>query len=443
MTGPRFPTPRTWKPVEFKSKSVRIVIVVVGRSPISKEIFYRRVAFRLRTNNIIDGYIAHSHAPPSQIINAYKYMHCKSTVQSFIVTMNSVENDKDFTRAAYTVYYNTESHWSVLTQLHGSIWHKVLPYCFVNMFIMIGLIVAGKPKVFDISKEAHTFVTLVVSFLLVSRVNIGLSRYNQARDALGAMYRESRELISSACVFSHKNKDTAAKEWRQQVAYRCLILLRTAMAVIDYPETKFPAWDIPELQGVELEAARSGVFIRSDVPRWGDKKLSEWEETMRVPIRMAYLLRKTVHAQEDALKTPMPLPLEVRLHGSIDGFMGGYYGIRKFLTTPVPFPLIQMARAFMFIYVFTVPFVLLSDESGDIPHCIAAFLVTYGFVGLETVAIELDNPFGFDENDFDNNALALTAYEDTYMTIKDADGAKWADRLRDKMHNGTKLPDNC
>jgi hypothetical protein len=255
------------------------------------------------------------------------------------------------------------------------------------------------------------------------------------------MYRESRELISSACVFSHKNKDAAAKEWRQQVAYRCLILLRTAMAVIDYPETKFPAWDIPELQGVELEAARNGVFIRSDVPRWGDKQLSEWEETMRVPIRMAYLLRKTVHAQEDALKAPMPLSLEVRLHSSIDGFMGGYYGIRKFLTTPVPFPLIQMARAFMFIYVFTVPFVLLGDESGDIPHCIAAFLVTYGFVGLETVAIELDNPFGFDENDFDNNALALTAYEDTYMTIKDADGAKWADRLRDKMHNGTTLPE--
>ena len=30
--------------------------------------------------------------------------------------------------------------------------------------------------------------------------------------------------------------------------------------------------------------------------------------------------------------------------------MAGYYGIRKFLTTPVPFPLIQMARTFLFLY---------------------------------------------------------------------------------------------
>lgn len=80
----------------------------------------------------------------------------------------------------------------------------------------------------------------------------------------------------------------------------------------------------------------------------------------------------------------------------------GYYGIRTFITTPVPFPLIQMARTFLFLYVFTVPFVLLRDDSSVFAHCFAVFLLTYGFMGLEVVAIELDNPFGDDENDFDN-----------------------------------------
>jgi predicted membrane chloride channel (bestrophin family) len=28
------------------------------------------------------------------------------------------------------------------------------------------------------------------------------------------------------------------------------------------------------------------------------------------------------------------------------------------------------------------------------------FVLTYGFIGLEVVAIELDNPFGNDPNDF-------------------------------------------
>ena len=56
----------------------------------------------------------------------------------------------------------------------------------------------------------------------------------------------------------------------------------------------------------------------------------------------------------------------------------------------------------MFLYVFTVPFVLLGDQSSILAHCFIVFVLTYGFVGLETVAIELDDPFGDDANDFDN-----------------------------------------
>ena len=109
------------------------------------------------------------------------------------------------------------------------------------------------------------------------------------------------------------------------------------------------------------------------------------------------------------------------------------YSIRKFMTTPVPFPLIQMARTFLFLYIFTVPFVLLSDESSVLAHCFTIFLLTYGFMGLEVVAIELDNPFGDDPNDFDCLALAHTAFEDIYLFTRDCDGPEWADLLLDRM----------
>jgi predicted membrane chloride channel (bestrophin family) len=120
---------------------------------------------------------------------------------------------------------------------------------------------------------------------------------------------------------------------------------------------------------------------------------------MRVPIRLSYLLRKTICTQSKRLRTPIHVAQENKL---LDHFMKGYYGIRKFLTTPVPFPFIQMARTLLFLYVFTVPFVTLSDTSNDIARCFAVFLLTYAFLGLEVVAIELDDPFGEDPNDFDN-----------------------------------------
>jgi len=196
----------------------------------------------------------------------------------------------------------------------------------------------------EVSSQGHSFITLVVSFLLVSRVNIALNRYNEARSHLGVMYRESRELIQNTCVFSSNQTDRKASEWRNEVAYRCLLLLRTAMAVIDYPTTNQPPWDIPELSGFELEDVKKSIFISNDVRRWAHEERSEWEETMRVPIRVAYLLRKSIHSHGKCLGEPgLPISHENKMLSSVDQFMNGYYGIRKFLTTPVPFPLVQVS----------------------------------------------------------------------------------------------------
>lgn len=261
-----------------------------------------------------------------------------------------------------------------------------------------------------VSAQSHTFVTLVVSFLLVSRVNTALSRYSSARSSLSIMYRESRELVQSACVFSGASHDLSSKEWRHELAYRSMALLRVVMAVIDFPTTKIAAWEVSELNGAEREDVERTIFLNPDLQRLSHSESSEqsvWKETMRVPVRLAYALRKTIHSQNQRVAEPAHVALESRLHGSVDAFMQGYYGMRVFLTTPVPFPLVQMARTFLFLYVFTIPFVLLADKSGLLAHVGAVFVMTYGFVGLELVAIELDNPFGDDDNDFDNEYVPL------------------------------------
>jgi predicted membrane chloride channel (bestrophin family) len=295
---------------------------------------------------------------------------------------------------------------SVSVSLHLHL--QVFPYCMFNVAVMLLLEIIEDRyggmaySYLEITPQGHSFLTLVVAFLLVSRVNIGLSRYNEARGHLGTMFQHTRGLIQNTCVFSSHTTHQAGKEWRHQVAYRTLLLLRLSMAVLDYPTTLVPAWDVPELQGEELAYIKANNFTNPSTRRWAHGARSEWEETMRVPIHMCYLLRKAVHKERIVLTEPVSPVQEAQMWNSINGYMGGYYGMRKFMTTPVPFPLIQMARTFLFLYIFTVPFVLLKDESSWFAHCFAVFLVTYGFMGMEVVAIELDNPFGDDANDFDN-----------------------------------------
>ena len=61
------------------------------------------------------------------------------------------------------------------------------------------------------------------------------------------------------------------------------------------------------------------------------------------------------------------------------------------------------------------------------------FLITYGFLGLECVIMELDDPFGDDPNDYDDLTMAQMVFEDIYTTICKVDGFEAAEVLRDKI----------
>ena len=164
-------------------------------------------------------------------------------------------------------------------------------------------------------------------------------------------------------MFSNHCLDRAAKEWRCEVAYRVMVLLKAAMAVIDYPSTSTPAWDIPELTGEEEQYVRNASFaLSADARRWAHGKRSEWEETMRVPIHIAYLLRKSIHAQQQRLRTPLQLAQENKLLGSVDSFMSGYYGMRKFLTTYVSY-----ACMYAFSSYVPVPFLHIVASTAPCP----------------------------------------------------------------------------
>lgn len=46
------------------------------------------------------------------------------------------------------------------------------------------------------------------------------------------------------------------------------------------------------------------------------------------------------------------------------------------------------------------------DQESVIPQLIIMFLITFGFIGLDFVVLELEDPFGNDPNDFDDVGMA-------------------------------------
>jgi Bestrophin, RFP-TM, chloride channel len=202
--------------------------------------------------------------------------------------------------------------------------------------------------------------------------------------------------------------------------------------------------DIAELPTDEADEIKRNLFQHSGKPRhdWSRSKRTEMEESMRVPMILAYKLRCCLDSGETRLTGKPDAYRFFNLFGAVDSIMESYYLLRKQMTTPFPFPMEQMNRTFLYFYIFTVPLTLLEDVKDHYPYMqlIVTVFLTYGFVGLQRIAEELDDPFGNDQNDFNNIAMAQDTFDDVYMMIYGCDGAKAAEMLRSEILQAKKQP---
>ena len=223
---------------------------------------------------------------------------------------------------------------------------------------MITLTWLSRAKKFGlgITSPAHALIALLVSIQLVSRIHGTMARRSKCHKGLATMYvgqyydniltvktklqkelcwpislhpstrrcHESREIIQKMLVLSRKQRNTCmkSKEWRMEVAYRVLMMLRTSMAVLQFPSLGINAWEVPELNGQELLSCTPSPSWRrnAQVPP------TNYTDSRKVPFLMAYLLRETLVSQEERLPHPMTSSQQEMLLTSVDSFLKAYYG---------------------------------------------------------------------------------------------------------------------
>jgi Bestrophin, RFP-TM, chloride channel len=230
-----------------------------------------------------------------------------------------------------------------------------------------------------VSNVGHVMISMVVSFLLVTRVTTALSRYNEGQQYLTQMHQQARELTQRMVIVSSKTTSTqqqqttttGPQEWRNEVAHRTMLVLRTVVACMDYPTSKIPAWNVPELFTMAVRPSRleneSEImtttttttaptttttisqpqtqvatpelsFIKNglqhQIRRWSHhggagavvEQEDDFWDTLRVPPRCAYLLRESILSQVERLPNPFPVQSEVMLLNSVDSMLNGFYG---------------------------------------------------------------------------------------------------------------------
>ena len=236
--------------------------------------------------------------------------------------------------------YNDSSHYRVVTRLYGSVWPKVLPFCLLNAFLTGAVWYLKFHYGIDITSDpsGHKYMATLMSFLIVTRVKILYDNFMTNSQYIHDCYRCLRELVHYTCVISMTDTSEKAKQWRQEVAYQAILLLRVTMAVLDFrsnPEQK--PW--AELQ------RHMPLFAVDEQP----DAIIQLEHACRAPCIIAYNVRREIlkfrsELTQDTLQHPCNEYL--RLIDITGDYLKAFSGLEKLMRTPMPFPLVQMAKMF-------------------------------------------------------------------------------------------------
>ncbi|APB34242.1 Putative membrane protein [Gloeomargarita lithophora Alchichica-D10] len=264
-------------------------------------------------------------------------------------------------------------HWYDLTfTWRGSIVPTVLPRIILYSGIALVVVVTNSYTAGSVPFGLVTFTPdLVLGLLLVFRTNTAYDRFWEGRKAWGTMVNASRNLARQLLIMvdEHTPRDRTEKEQavRLIIAYaitvKCHLRGQSPLAEL---QNLLPPDRLHLLGGMEHRPVGLAFWI-GDYLRWQYQRqhLNAYQFTS-----LEQVLSQLVDALgvcERILRTPQPIAYSVHL------------------------------RHILVLYCFFFPFRLVTQLGwGTIPAtAIAAFVV----LGIEEIALEIENPFGLDPND--------------------------------------------
>ncbi|MEO7651728.1 MAG: bestrophin family ion channel [Bryobacteraceae bacterium] len=228
----------------------------------------------------------------------------------------------------------------------------------------------------------HTLVGTALGLLLVFRTNASYDRFWEGRRLWGGIVNDSRNLIRGAAV--------------QLAADRELLFELTRWTAI------FAHAAARGLRG------ESGIGPLTEGLRANEvAEVSEGQHpALAVASRMTDVLNR---ARERGYISDI-------IYGGLDrsieqliNHLGGCERIRK---TPLPFAYVVHLRRALVIYCYTLPFALVSSYGW---FTVADVLViAYVFFGIEEIGVEIEGPFGTDDNDLPLDDICETIHRNLY-----------------------------
>jgi len=273
-----------------------------------------------------------------------------------------------------------DRHWlRLIFNLSGS----VIPGIIFEVVLIASfsvLITVADAQGFPVAQESFSTLIpeLVLGLLLVFRTDTAYGHYWDGSGVISDIVDLSRSLARSIWVYVD-TKDEAEHQEKQN--YTILVAL-------------FLAAVKQHLRGEKLDDSLKQYLTAEQV--------TELEQAVNMPVRVTLWL--SLYLQKVHQQGKISSQLFSQMNDLINQLTLGMGSCERILTTPLPRPYAIHLKHLLLIYFALLPFKLVGMFHLATP--IAVALLAFALLGIEEVGREIENPFGYDDDDLPLDAQA-------------------------------------
>ena len=267
------------------------------------------------------------------------------------------------------IQYDPHSWGSHLFDIRGTMVREIIwrvATCVAWAVFVVYMHGTWFPK-FEVPTTVHTLTGVALSLLLVFRTNASYDRFWEGRKMWGAIINESRNLGRAASVVLR-----SSPQQLESVIHWTIAFCYSAMN---------------DLRGKE----GLGPIAEKLPPKQVAAAIAAHQTPLAVARRITYHLEAA--RASGAISDIVFTSLDANVQQMID-YIGACQRIHR---TPLPFAYVVHLRRALILYCYSLPIALVKDFGYW--TVLWTLFVTYVFAGIEEIGVEIEDPFGEDEND--------------------------------------------
>lgn len=285
-------------------------------------------------------------------------------------------NPKDWSKLIFH-FHKSDSFRMLLPAMIGlAIYSAVLCYLDVEL------------KVIKLRSTTvlHSLLGFVLSLLLVFRTNTAYDRWWEGRKIWGDMVNNTRNLMLKLNAYIPSDKKELKNNFR--------------ILISNYP--------------FALKEHLRGGYKEELLEEHPNLHPSELKNYNHIPNRIAQQL----YVEVEKLRTDNIISEEklIVLNEELRSFTNNAGACERIKSTPIPFSYSTFIKRVILLYIITLPIGLVDDfKWATIPMVLFVF---YAFAGLELIAEEIEDPFGYEDNDLPTDQISERIKKNLQEIIK-------------------------